>query len=104
MKVCLISSEPKKKIDLGENKIIKNRFNILSENRMVKTKSQRQKLFQELFVETAYLNSQGYDTYLINETFLDTLKGLFGTAADSTLQYFKEQIAKWLIEKLTPMD
>lgn len=94
----------KKKIGLGENKIIKNRFNILSENRIVKTKSQKQKLFQELFVETAYLNSQGYDTYLINETFLDTLKGLFGTAADSTLQYFKEQIAKWLIEKLTPMD
>lgn len=94
----------KKKIDLGENKIIKNRFNILSENRVVKTKSQRQKLFQELFVETAYLNSQGYDTYLINETFLDTLKGLFGTAADSTLEYFKEQIAKWLIEKITPMD
>jgi hypothetical protein len=94
----------KKKIDLGENKIIKNRFNILSENRVIKTKSQKQKLFQELFVETAYLNSQGYDTYFINETFLDTLKGLFGTAADSTLQYFKEQIAKWLIEKLTPMD
>jgi hypothetical protein len=94
----------KKKIGLGENKIIKNRFNILSENRIVKTKSQKQKLIQELFVETAYLNSQGYDTYLINETFLDTLKGLFGTAADSTLQYFKEQIAKWLIEKLTPMD
>ncbi|MEY4571054.1 MAG: hypothetical protein RLZ10_247 [Bacteroidota bacterium] len=94
----------KKKIGLGENKIIKNRFNILSENRIIKTKSQKQKMIQELFVETAYLNSQGYDTYLINETFLDTLKGLFGTAADSTLQYFKEQIAKWLIEKLTPMD
>lgn len=94
----------KKKINLGENKIINSRIKLISEHRTLKTKSQKDKFFNELMMEMAYLNSQGYDSQLINENFLDMLKGLFGTAADSTLQYFKESIAKWLIEKLTPMD
>jgi len=94
----------KKKIGLGESKIINSRIKLISEHRTLKTKSQKEKFFNELMMEMAYLNSQGYDSKLINENFLDILKGLFGTAADSTLQYFKESIAKWLIEKLTPMD
>lgn len=94
----------KKKINLGENKIINSRIKLISEHRTLKTKSQKDKFFNELMMEMAYLNSQGYNSQLINENFLDMLKGLFGTAADSTLQYFKESIAKWLIEKITPMD
>lgn len=94
----------KKKINLGESKIINSRIKLISEHRTLKTKPQKEKFFKELMMEMAYLNSQGYDSKLINENFLDMLKGLFGTAADSTLQYFKESIAKWLIEKLTPME
>jgi hypothetical protein len=94
----------KKKINLGENKIINSRIKLISEHRTLKNKIQKDKFFGELMMEMAYLNSQGYDSQLINENFLDMLKGLFGTAADSTLQYFKESIAKWLIGTLTPMD
>jgi hypothetical protein len=94
----------KKKINLGESKIINSRIKLISEHRTLKTKPQKEKFFRELMMEMAYLNSQGYSSKLINENFLDMLKGLFGTAADSTLQYFKESIAKWLIEKLTPME
>lgn len=96
--------QTKKKINLGENKIINSRIKLISEHRTLKTKPQKEKFFRELMMEMAHLNSQGYDSQLINENFLDMLKGLFGTAADSTIQYFKESIAKWLIEKLTPMD
>ena len=94
----------KKKINLAEGEIINNRIKLISEHRTLKTRPQKDKFFNELMMEMAYLNSQGYDSRLINENFLDMLKGLFGTAADSTLQYFKETIAKWLIEKITPMD
>ena len=94
----------KKKINLAESEIINNRIKLISEHRTLKTRPQKDKFFNELMMEMAYLNSRGYDSQLINENFLDMLKGLFGTAADSTLQYFKESIAKWLIEKITPMD
>ena len=89
---------------MAEGEIINNRIKLISEHRTLKTRPQKDKFFNELMMEIAYLNSQGYDSRLINENFLDMLKGLFGTAADSTLQYFKETIAKWLIEKITPMD
>jgi hypothetical protein len=89
---------------LSEGKIVKARLSIISENVSLKTKKQKDKFFDELLSEMAYLNSQGFDKKIINEGFWDTLKGLFGHAPDGIMEYFKEYIAKWLVEHLTPMD
>jgi len=89
---------------LSEGKIVKARLSIISENVSLKTKKQKNKFFDELLSEMTYLNSQGFDKKIINEGFWDTLKGLFGHAPDGIMEYFKEYIAKWLVEHLTPMD
>lgn len=89
---------------LSEGKIVKARLSIISENVSLKTKKQKDKFFDELLSEMTYLNSQGFDKKIINEGFWDTLKGLFGHAPDGIMEYFKEYIAKWLVEHLTPMD
>jgi hypothetical protein len=89
---------------LSEGKIVKARLSIISENVSLKTKKQKDKFFDELLSEMTYLNSQGFDKKIINEGFWDTLKGLFGHAPDGIMEYFKEYIAKWLVENLTPMD
>ena len=89
---------------LSEGKIVKARLSIISENVSLKTKKQKDKFFDELLSEMTYLNSQGFDKKIINEGFWDTLKGLFGHAPDGIMEYFKEYIAKWLVEHLTPME
>jgi hypothetical protein len=89
---------------LSEGKIVKARLSIISENVSLKTKKQKDKFFDELLSEMAYLNSQGFDKKIINEGFWDSLKGLLGHAPDGIMEYFKEYIAKWLVEHLTPMD
>lgn len=96
--------ENKKKSILGESKIVKVRLSIISENVVLKTKKQKDKFFGELLSEMAYLNSQGFDKQVINEGFWETLKGLFGHAPDGIMEYFKEYMAKWLVNNLTPMD
>ena len=96
--------ENKKKSILGESKIVKVRLSIISENVVLKTKKQKDKFFDELLSEMAYLNSQGFDKQVINEGFWETLKGLFGHAPDGIMEYFKEYMAKWLVNNLTPMD
>lgn len=96
--------ENKKKSILGESKIVKVRLSIISENVVLKTKKQKDKFFGELLSEMAYLNSQGFDKQVINEGFWETLKALFGHSPDAIMEYFKEYMAKWLVNNLTPMD
>lgn len=98
------SSKLKKQNLITESNIIGNRTKFLIENRELKTESQRDKFFNEILIESNYLNSQGFSEQLINEQFWDALKGLFGTGAEGTFQYFKEYLAKQLITKLTPLD
>lgn len=98
------SSKLKKQNLITESNIIGNRTKFLIENRELKTESQRDKFFNEILIESNYLNSQGFSEQLINEQFWDALKGLFGTGAEGTFQYFKEYLAKQLISKLTPLD
>ena len=94
----------KEKNVLSEGKIVKARLSIISENVNFKTKKQKDKFFDELLSEMVYLNSQGFDKQVINEGFFDMLKSLLGHSPDGIMEYFKEYMAKWLVNNLTPMD
>jgi len=86
-----------------ERKIIGNRVKILVEGRVIKTEPQMRKFAMEMFSEALYLNQQGFNKDLINESFFDTLKGMFsGVGFDSIGEYFKEQVAKYIISKIAP--
>ncbi len=89
---------------ISETKIIKNRLNILTENISITSEKEKEKIFNKIITETFYLNSQGYNKELINESLWDILKGVFGSSSEGIFQYFKEYMAKWLITKLTPID
>jgi hypothetical protein len=95
-----IISENKKKSLIQEQKIVSTRFKFLIENKNTKTKKGQKELAKQLFVETAYLHTQGFDKKIINEGFWDMLKGLFGDSIDGALQYFKEYAAKWLLDQV----
>ena len=97
-------SEDKKKSIIQEEKIIKGRFSIVTEGTDLKTKKGQKKLAKDLFNESLYLSSQGFDKKLINEGFWDILGGLFGNAPEGVLQYFKEYAGQWIVETLLPMD
>jgi hypothetical protein len=96
--------EQKKKTLSEESKIVKGRLQFITENSKFRTKKERDYFCKEVLSEMVYLNSQGFNKEVINEEFFDILKGLFGNAGESTIQYFKEYLAKWLIESLTPFD
>jgi hypothetical protein len=86
-----------------ERNIINNRVKMLVEGRVIKTQSHLKQLSKEIFSEALYLNQQGFNKELINENFWDTLKGMFGGVGfDSIGQYFKEQVAKYIISKIAP--
>lgn len=89
---------------ISETKIIKNRLNVLTENILITSETEKKKIFDKILTETFYLNSQGYNKELINESLWDILKGVFGSSSEGVFQYFKEYMAKWLITKLTPID
>jgi len=92
-----------KKNLLNESKIIKKRFNKLIENRNLKTKKDKEKFCFDLLKETAYLNNNGFNKELIKEDFWQMLKGFLGsTGLDSTMQFFKEKAARWIINTLFP--
>lgn len=80
-----------------ERNIIKKRFNSINENKLVITKSQKKKFFNEVINEMFYLNYNGYNENLINEGLLEFLGGIFGDSGNKILQVFKEYITEWLI-------
>ena len=97
-------SESKQKTLLGEQTVITTRYSIIKESGKPKNRTQRLKLTDELISETFYLNSQGFNNELINEEFLDVIKGLFGNAGEGVFNYIKERFASFIVTKLTPMD
>lgn len=93
-------SESKKKSLVEEYKIINSRFNVISESGKPKTKKQEVKLVDDLITEIFYLKSQGFNETLINEQFLDIIKGLFGQIPGGILDTLKERIAQFILKKL----
>lgn len=89
----------KKKEVLTENKIVKNRFNLLVEGEKPKTKKEINKFVNNLIVETAFLHQQGIDSEIINEGLFDFIRGMFGSSGEGIMSYFKEQFAEWLLGK-----
>ena len=106
IKENLINSlNEKKKTILTESNIIKQRTNILLEGGIPKTKKGQERLIDEIINEAISLNSQGLDKDLINESFWDAIKGLFGNyAGGGIVEMFKEKFMRYLIGKLTPAD
>ena len=98
------TKENKKRMLIEEHKIVKNRLIIISENRILKTKKQRDKFNNELLSEMIYFNKQNFNKQIINEQFWDVLKGIFGNGADAIMGTFKEYIGSWLVDNLTPVD
>lgn len=96
----LYKAKINKKSLIKESKIVRNRLEILTENRDLYNKRDLQRFFGDYLTETAYFNSKGYNTEIINEQFFDILKGFFtGTGLDSIMGTFKEYAAKWIIQK-----
>jgi hypothetical protein len=98
-------SNEKKKNNISESNIIKTRGNILIENRLINTKEQQEKFFNEILSESIYLNLQGFDKQIIKEEFWDSLKGLFGEDGSKAIfARFKEYMGKYLVGKLTSIN
>jgi hypothetical protein len=90
----------KKKNISEQNVIVKQRLQVLTEGRQIQKKRDLDKFFNAVLVESAYLNSQGYDPTIISENYMDMFKGFVGTTGvDSLFQSFKEYGAKWLLRQ-----
>lgn len=92
-------SQIKKKSLIQENKIIKNRFLIISESGKPKTKQQRDKFVDSLLSEIFYLKSQDFNETLINEQFLEIIKSFFGNAPEGIFNTLKERFAQFVLDK-----
>lgn len=98
-------TEEKKQNFLLETKIIRTRIEILTENINLKTKINREKFFNEMITELIYFESQKFNKQVIKEEFGDVLKGLFGqNGSEAIFGTFREYMAKWLLDKLTPIN
>ena len=97
-------SESKKKVLIEENKIITNRFSVITEGVEVKTKKQKTKIVSDLVNEAMTLNGQGFNQTLINEQFWDMIKSFFGNTGTSVVQMISERIVQAIITTLTPLD
>ena len=90
----------KKKNISEQNVIVKQRLQVLTEGRQIQKRRDLDKFFNAVLVESAYLNSQGYDPTIISENYMDMFKGFVGTTGvDSLFQSFKEYGAKWLLRQ-----
>jgi hypothetical protein len=92
----------KKRKTLSESRIVRQRFQILAEGKDLNNRRDLHKVFHGFLIESAYMNSRGYDQQVIAEGFWDMIGGLFGgsgVGTESILSYFKEYAGKWLISK-----
>jgi hypothetical protein len=92
----------KKRKTLSESKIVRQRFQILAEGKNLNNRRDLHKVFHGFLIESAYMNSRGYNQRVIAEGFWDIIGGFFGgsgTGTESILSYFKEYAGKWLIKK-----
>ena len=100
LKISLAEKRQEKENLLIESKIIKNRFNIISEGLVLETEDQKIEFVQTISEELNYLDNQGYSSKVINEGLFSFLGGLFGGSVKSVPAVFGEYIAQWLTKKL----
>lgn len=94
-----VLSENKQKQLISETKIIKSRFNVISEGKFSKDR-----IATRLINESFDMVNLGMNEKLITENLMDTLKSMFGFGSEGIVQYFKEKLAEALLKKLTPID
>ena len=83
-----------------ENKIIKNRFKIIVEDKNLYKKKNKEKFFSQLNSEIVYLNKQGYSSKLIKESLSDIFTSLFGDSSESIFHNWRDSGVNWLINQL----
>lgn len=93
-----------KKRLINEQAVINNRLNLILENNPLRTKKQVRELAANFLYEVAYLNSQGYDKSLLEEGFFDFFGNLFKSGPAGIGQYFWEQVARYLLNKMGMKD
>lgn len=91
--------QEKKKKNLIETKIVKNRFNIISEGVNLKSKIKTKNLFNSLLSECNYLKNQGFSDKVINEGFLEVMGDLFGQEGPQFWDTVKNRLSEYLTSK-----
>lgn len=100
IKESLVEFQTNKKRILKEERIISSRFKFIIENYNSKRKTE---FFENVIREFFYLNSQGFNSQILNEQefkFFDALKSLFGHKFDSIMGQLKEYFAMWIVNTL----
>jgi hypothetical protein len=91
--------QERKKKNLIETKIVKNRFNLISEGVNLNSKIRTKKLLDSLLSECNYLKKQGFNEELINEGFLDVMGDLFGQEGPQFWDTVKNRLSDYLTSK-----
>ena len=91
--------QERKKKNLIETKIVKNRFNLISEGINLNSKIRTKKLLDSLLSECNYLKKQGFNEKLINEGFLDVMGDLFGQEGPQFWDTVKNRLSDYLTSK-----
>jgi len=91
--------QERKKKNLIETKIVKNRFNLISEGVNLNSKIRTKKLLDSLLSECNYLKKQGFNEKLINEGFLDVMGDLFGQEGPQFWDTVKNRLSDYLTSK-----
>ena len=94
-----ISNDKRKTLN-EERNIVKNRFNVLTEGRVIKTNTDKNKFADDVIIEMFEMSGQGIETEVISEGLFDMIGNLFGAAGGGVGQIIKEKVATWLIGKL----
>jgi len=91
--------QERKKKNLIETKIVKNRLNLISEGVNLNSKIRTKKLLDSLLSECNYLKKQGFNEKLINEGFLDVMGDLFGQEGPQFWDTIKNRLSDYLTSK-----
>jgi hypothetical protein len=91
--------QERKKKNLIETKIVKNRFNIISEGVNLKSKIKTKNLLDSLLSECNYLKNQGFSDKVINEGFLEVMGDLFGQEGPQFWDTVKNRLSEYLTSK-----
>jgi hypothetical protein len=96
----LLEVKNKKNSQLSENKIVKSRFFILTENKQPKTKKEIFVVLEDVKKEINYLQSQNFNNELIAEQALDYLQSVLPDAKLGIVETFKEYVVGLILKTM----
>jgi hypothetical protein len=98
LKNNLVEMKEKKENLMVESKIIRKRFEMITENRTFNSETDGDFIVESLFTEVSYLKRQGYDSKLINEGIFGWIGSLLGGTVTEVPDVIKEYISAWLLK------